>query len=92
MLYKAIVTTEPFNINVADKVFSACASDLPLRNLDLSDGLTLINHIRGTRAEFILVAVKKDEGDIMWWTLLPTVHTVALHPNLEGWSVVIFND
>jgi hypothetical protein len=47
----------------------------------------------GKVANFYVDDVKKDnDGDIMYWTLLPTDETVRRNPNLKGVKITIIND
>jgi len=46
----------------------------------------------GEYATFYLADTRQSEGDILYWTFLPTTETVRKIPALKGYRVEIFND
>ena len=84
------------------KVFIADAAELarcgealfeaPARNHPAS-GLTIKSAKTGDTADFLIARVERDrDHDISCWLLTPTRATVDAHPELNDYTVTIFND
>lgn len=95
-------STKKFNCDSKRKVLVAEISDLGIRlprspfvrvyHDSADEGLVLMSHKTGKKATFYIDHIETDEGDIRWWTLLPTIETMHDIPQLRGWKIELFND
>jgi hypothetical protein len=90
------LSTDQFNYK--DRVYSAEISDFghSFRFTQIYDdscdrGFTLQTRT-GKVANFYLAETKVQDGDLLYWKLLPTDEAVRANPMLHDASVVIFND
>jgi hypothetical protein len=63
------------------------------KQLPLTWGIIIESARTGHYAKFQFVKDSRDAyGDITCWELKPTVATIMNEPQLDGWTLVIFND
>jgi hypothetical protein len=89
-----VLSTNRFKYYKDTKEFFAEISDLPqiTGGLRLQD-ITLTSHVTGKESDWALETEYRDpDGDILYWLLRPTKNTIAVHPRLDGASIVITND
>lgn len=56
-------------------------------------GIVVRNRRTGNVARFLLAGRDRDdEGDIVSWRFTPHPVTLAEHPNLVGYTLIVFND
>lgn len=56
-------------------------------------GVEVRNRRTGNVARFILSARERNaEGELLTWRFTPHPASVAQHPNLDGYTLVVFND
>lgn len=57
------------------------------------EGFIIVSKKTGRDAVFAInETVKDSEGDVRYWTMVPTRDTVRRLPQLKGWEVMVFND
>jgi hypothetical protein len=56
-----------------------------------NEGLEIVSVVSGKTARFYVSDIEENDGDILSWTLLPTLETRDQTPNMKDYRVVIFN-
>lgn len=56
-------------------------------------GFTLVSHVTGKETDWVVQELTRDpDGDILFWSLLPTSNSLRANPQLAGVTVTVMND
>lgn len=96
-LRPASVGTDQFTWVPADKMFVAEASSLPrferVWNDSCDEGLTIVSARTGEAVTFTVHHTEiDDEGDLLYWDLVPAANLAAIVRGAEHVRVRVYND
>ena len=94
-----LLSTNRFTYDKSTKEFVAEISELGSNVFnrvypDSCDvGFALVSHVTGKETDWVVQTEQRDpDGDILFWSLLPTSNSLRANPQLAGVTVTVMND